>query len=192
MISPTRLEEKLRELIELRKQEELEYGKLLTRLDEICRLDLPHEGTTTFPQIKDALNQIWDISQTVQSAAANEDRVFWKEIAQNFSEYLQPVVSQQREVNSAVVHLLNEYIQAVQSSFEQVQKFQSTLILYLQRIIPVMDTKFGEMVGTAESFQIGLRDYIDAVYQELDKKIETLQVDVSNLKANEKHPAHGQ
>src|SRR5688500_9128654 len=49
MISPTRLEEKLRELIELRKQEELEYGKLLTRLDEICRLDLPHESATTFP-----------------------------------------------------------------------------------------------------------------------------------------------
>jgi hypothetical protein len=182
MISETRLEEKLRQLIELRKKEEAEYGKLLTRLDEICRLSLPDQTSTSFPQIKDALNQIWDISHAVHQRVETEDRVFWKEVAQNFAEYIQPVVSQQREVNSVVVHLINEYIQAVQESFSQIREFQSTLILYLQRIIPVIDTKYREMVGTAENFQIGLRDYIDALYQDLDKKIETIQVDLETLK----------
>jgi hypothetical protein len=95
---------------------------------------------------------------------------------------MKPVVSQQREVNSVLVHLFNEYIQAVHQSLTQVREFQNILILYLQRIVPVIDTKFREMVGTAETFQIGLRDYIDALYQELDKKVETLQVDVSVLK----------
>jgi hypothetical protein len=189
MISETRLEEKLRQLIELRKKEEAEYGKLLTRLDEICRLNLPDETSTTFPQIKDALNQIWDISNAVHQRVETEDRIFWKEVAQNFAEYIQPVVSQQREVNSVVVHLINEYIQAVQESFSQIREFQSALILYLQRIIPVIDTKYREMVGTAENFQTGLRDYIDALYQDLDKKIETLQVDIEILKtAQESKP----
>jgi hypothetical protein len=185
MISQTRLEEKLRQLIELRKKEEEEYGKLLTRLDQICRVHLPDEGSTTFPQIKDALNQIWDISNALGAAVQNEDRIFWKEVGQNVAEYMKPVVSQQREVNSVLVHLLNEYIEAVQASFQQIREFQSTLILYLQRIIPVIDTKFREMVGTAENFQFGMRDYIDALYQELDKKIETLQVDISLLKASQ-------
>lgn len=186
MISQTRLEEKLRQLIELRKKEEAEYGKLLTRLDEICHLNLPEETTTNFPRIKDALNQIWDISDAANQAIQNEDRIFWKEVAQNFAQYLQPVVAQQREVNSAVVHLLNEYVEAVNASFQQMREFQNTLILYLQRIIPIIDTKYREMVGTAESFQFGLRDYIDALYQELDKKIETLQMDVSSLQAAQK------
>ena len=188
MISQNRLEEKLRELIELRKKEEQEYGKLLTRLDEICRLHLPHETDTSFPEIKDALNQIWDISHSIDAGTGKEDRIFWKDVADNFTDYIQPLVSEQREVNSALVHLFNEYIQAVQRSFEQIRLFQSTLILYLQRIIPLVDTKYREMVGTAESFQIGLRDYMDALYQELDKKIETLQVDISVLKSAGKPP----
>jgi hypothetical protein len=183
MISETRLEERLRQLIELRKKEEEEYGRLLTLLDQTCQVQLPEETETNFPRIKDALNQIWDISHAIDSAMEKEDRVFWKEVSRSFAEYLNPVVSQQREVNSVLVHLLNEYITAVHESLHQIRRFQSTLILYLQRIIPVIDTKFREMVGTAECFQIGFRDYIDALYQELDKKIETLQVDVSELKS---------
>ena len=186
MISQTRLEEKLRQLIELRKKEEAEYGKLLTRLDEISRLNLPAESATTFPQIKDALNQIWDISHAIHKGVETEDRIFWKEVANNFAEYMKPFASQQREVNSVVVHLFNEYIEAVHRSFGQIREFQSALMLYLQRIVPVIDTKFREMVGTAETFQTGLRDYIDALYQDLDKKIETLQVDISVLKTAQK------
>ena len=192
MISQTRLEEKLRQLIELRKKEEEEYGKLLTRLDQISHLDLPGETSSSLPQIKDALNQIWDISKAVNIQAEKEDRIFWKEVAQNVTGYVEPVLSQQREVNSALVHLLNEYIDAVHSSLHQIREFHSTMILYLQRIIPVMDTKFREMVGTAECFQIGLRDYMDALYQDLDKKIETLQVDVSSLKARSTGKADGE
>lgn len=180
-----RLEDRLRELIELRKKEEEEYGKLLTRLNEICQFSLPNETSTSYPQIKDALNQIWDISREATSNVTSEDRIFWKEIAQNFSQYLNPVIEQQREVNSVLVHLMNEYIDAVQRSLQQIREFQFMLVVFFQRIIPVMDTKFREMVGTAECFQIGMRDYIDALYQELDKKIETLQVDISNLKKKE-------
>ena len=181
MTAPARLEEKLRQLIELRKKEEAEYGKLLTRLDEIWQFPLPQEASDRLPQIKDSLNQIWDISTRAFSAADTEDRTFWKEVATSFHQYMEPVVSQQREVNSVVVHLLNEYIEAVHKSLQQIKEFQRTLILYFQRIIPVIDTKFREATGTAETFQTGLRDYMDLMYQELDKKIETLRVDVNEL-----------
>ncbi len=182
MNESTLLEEKLRQLVELRKQEEAEYGKLLTRLDEICRFHLPDEAESRFPEIKDTLNRIWDISNGAFSSAQSEDRNFWKDVAQSFVHYVEPLVSRQRDVNSAIVHLLNEYVSSVQTSLKEIQDFHSTLILYFQHIIPVIDTKFREMVGSAESFQVGLRDYIDLLYQELDKKIQTLQLDVQKLK----------
>ena len=182
MTESARLEEKLRRLIELRKKEEEEYGKLLTRLDEIWKFPLPHEASERLPEVKDALNQIWDISKEAFSAIDSEDRTFWKEVAASVHEYVTPVVHQQREVNSVVVHLLNEYIQGVHRSMEHILEFQRILILYFQRIIPVIDTKFREATGTAEAFQTGLRDYMDLMYQQLDKKIETLRVDVDELK----------
>ena len=181
MTSQARLEDKLRQLIDLRKKEEEEYGKLLTRLDEIWQFQLPHEFSDRLPQVKDALNQIWDISTQAFSATDAEDRTFWKEVAGSVQNYMEPLVHQQREVNSVLVHLLNEYIESVHRSLEQIKEFQRILILYFQRIIPVIDTKFREATGTAETFQIGLRDYMDLMYQQLDKKIETLRVDVDEL-----------
>jgi hypothetical protein len=182
MTESARLEDKLRRLIELRKKEEQEYGKLLTKLDETWKFPLPHETSARLSEVKDALNQIWDISKDAFSATDSEDRTFWKEVAGSVHEYMNPVVHQQREVNSAVVHLLNEYIVGVHQSMEHILEFQRTLILYFQRIVPVIDTKFREATGTAEAFQTGLRDYMDLMYQRLDKKIETLRVDVDELK----------
>jgi hypothetical protein len=179
MTVPPRLEERLRQLIELRKKEEEEYGKLLTHLNEIWKFQLPDEKATRFPEIKEALNQIWDISNTAFSAAQAEDRTFWKEVAASFQQYLEPLVKDQREVNSVLVHLLNEYIDAVHSSLRQIREFQEILILFFLRIVPVTDTKFREMVGAAEGFQIGLRDYMDLLYQQLDRKIEAIRLELA-------------
>jgi hypothetical protein len=184
MTAPSPLQEKLqqlKQLIDLRKKEEEEYGKLLTQLDELWQFSLPHEASERLPIVKDALNQIWDISSRAYSAADAEDRTFWKEVAASFHQYLEPLVEEQKEVNSGVVHLLNEYIEGVHKSLQQIKKFQSMLILYFQRVIPVIDAKFRESTGTAETFQVGMRDYMDLMYQELDKKIETLRVDVDEL-----------
>jgi hypothetical protein len=184
MTSSSPLEEKLqqlKQLIELRKKEEEAYGKFLNKLDELWQFSLPQENSERLPVVKDALNKIWDISAKAYSATDSEDRTFWKEVAVSFHQYLEPVIQQQREVNSVVVHLLNEYIEAVHRSLQQIKEFQSMLILYFQRIIPVIDAKFRESAGTSETFEIGMRNYVDLMYQELDKKIETLRVDVDEL-----------
>jgi len=182
MTESARLEDKLRRLIELRKKQEEEYGKLLTRLNEIWKFSLPHESSSRLNELKDALNQIWDISKDAFSVIDSEDRTFWKEVAGSVHDYLSPFVEQQREVNSVIVHLLNEYIQGVHRSMERILEFHLHLMPYLLQIIPVIDTKFREATGTAETFQTGLRDYMDLMYQQLEKKIETLQVDVDELK----------
>ena len=183
------LQEKLDELIRLRKQEEEKYGKLLTLLDSKCGYTLPQESSKPLEEIKDSLNRAWDIGPSSLSQAQSEDRTFWKEVAANTGRYLQPFVQQQREFNSLVVHLVNEFVESVNQSLEKIRDFQNALILYLQSIVPVVDAKFREMVGIEDKnivtnllkFQSQIhdaaRDHADLLYQELDKRVGTLQVD---------------
>lgn len=183
------LQEKLDELIRLRKQEEEKYGQLLTLLDGKCGFPLPQEVSRQLGGIKDALNKTWDIGTGALSQTQSEDRTFWKEVAANTGRYLQPFVQQQSEFNSLVVHLVNEFVESVILSLGQIREFQNTLILYLQSIVPVVDTKFREMVGIEDKnivtnllkFQKQIhdaaRDHADLLYQELDKRMGTLQVD---------------
>lgn len=190
------LEQKLDELIELRKKEEEEYGNLLTLLDQHCQFPLPNELSSRLLEIKDSLNRSWDVSKHAYYAAQQEDRSFWKEVARNSIQYLEPFVQQQREFNSLVVHLLNEFIESAALSLSRIREFQISLILYFQKIIPIVDSKFREMVGAEDKnvlvnlqnfekhltklhtqIQKAAKSHTDLLFQELDKRMETLQVD---------------
>lgn len=192
------LQKKLDELTRLRKEEEAKYGQLLTLLDSKTGFSLPQEASPQLNEVKESLNRAWDIGTDAFSQIENEDRTFWKEVAANTTRYLQPFVRQQREFNSLVVHLINEFVGSVVLSLEKIRDFHSTLILYLQTLVPVMDTKVREMIGLEDKniainltkFQDNLlkfqqqinesaRDHADLLYQELDKRIGTLLVDSS-------------
>lgn len=215
---------KLQQLIHLRKQEEEQYGKLLTLLDQYSNFSLPQETASRLDEVKNALNKTWDVSNGAFSIAEIEERNFWKDVARNTVKYIQPFVLRQREFNSLVVHLLNEFVSSVTNSLDEIRKFHNTLILYFQKIIPVIDSKYREMVceedknvalnlerfqGHLNQYQDHLdkyqahlqkyqdhlgkfeqhllklmqqvqetaRDHADVLYQELDRKMETLQVD---------------
>ena len=188
------LQQKLEDLIRLRKQEEENYGKMLTFIDSKCSFELPQESATKLAEIKDAMNRLWDVSRGAVEAAKQEDRTFWREVAANVQKYLEPFVQQQREFNSLVVHLVNEYVQSVNESFVRIRDFQTSLILYFQAITPMVDTKFRETIGTEDKnivvnllkFQRQIhdaaRDHADLLYQELDRRVGTLQLDSSELR----------
>ncbi|MCI0417030.1 methyltransferase domain-containing protein [bacterium] len=190
------LHEKLEELRTLRKKEEEEYGKILTLLDQRWEFPLPSEFSKQLEEVKEALNRSWDISQEAFSVFHNEDRVFWKEVAGASAEYITPVVRQQKEFNSLVVHLINEFLAAVTQALGSIRDFQSMLILYFQRIIPVVDTKNREMIGIEdknvalnlnkfrkEIFELhtqtqeSARDHADVLFKILDRRMETQEVD---------------
>ena len=190
------LEERLRQLTELREKEEREYGRLLTLLDQSSSFALPHETAPRLGEIKDALNRSWDVAVNANTAAQAEQRIFWSEVARSIVTYLQPFLSQQREFNSTTVHLVNEFTSTMIDSLSKVREFHNALVLYLQKIIPVVDTKVREVVGIEDrnvalnlvnfqediqsillNFQKGTKNHVDLLYQELDKQIETLKVD---------------
>jgi 2-polyprenyl-3-methyl-5-hydroxy-6-metoxy-1,4-benzoquinol methylase len=197
------LQQKLDELTALRKKEEEEYGKLLTLIDQRWEFPLPSEFSKQLDQVKEALNRSWDISKEALSAVQNEDRFFWKNVAGASAKYISPVVQQQKEFNSLVVHLINEFISGVTQALGSIRDFQSMLILYFQRIIPVVDTKNREMIGVEDKnvainlnkFQNEIHDFrkdlfdlhaktqelarnhADVLFKMLDQRVETQEVD---------------
>jgi 2-polyprenyl-3-methyl-5-hydroxy-6-metoxy-1,4-benzoquinol methylase len=197
------LQQKLDELTALRKKEEEEYGKLLTLIDQRWEFPLPQEFSQQLDQVKEALNRSWDISKEALNAVRNEDRLFWKDVAGASAEYISPVVQQQKEFNSLVVHLINEFISGVTQALGSIRDFQSVLILYFQRIIPVVDTKNREMIGVEDKnvainlskFQTEInhfrkdlfdlhaktqelaRNHADVLFKILDQRLETQEVD---------------
>jgi 2-polyprenyl-3-methyl-5-hydroxy-6-metoxy-1,4-benzoquinol methylase len=164
---------------------------------------LPTEFSKQLDQVKEALNRSWDISKQALSAIRNEDRLFWKDVAGASAEYIAPVVQQQKEFNSLVVHLINELISGVTQSLGSIRDFQSMLILYFQRIIPVVDTKNREMIGVEDKnvavnlnkFQTEInrfrkdlfdlhaktqelaRNHADVLFKMLDQRLETQEID---------------
>jgi O-antigen chain-terminating methyltransferase len=197
------LQQKLNQLTSLRQKEEDEYGRLLTLLDQSGGFALPAEFSQQLNKVKDALNQSWDISREAFQAINNEDRVFWKEIANANARYISPVVHEQKEFNSLIVHLLNEFIAAASQAFLSIRDFHSTLILYFQKIIPVVDTKNREVIGIEdrnvavnlnkfqneisrfgkEIFELhtrtqdAARQHADALFKMLDQRMESQEVD---------------
>jgi O-antigen chain-terminating methyltransferase len=197
------LQEKLNELTALRLKEEEEYGKLLTTLDQSGPFQLPAEFSEQLNQIKDALNRSWDISREAFHAIHSEDRVFWKEVAGANARYISPVVREQKEFNSQVVHILNEFIAATSQALSSIRNFHNTLILYFQKIIPVVDTKNREVIGIEDKnvalnlnkfqneisrfgkeifdlharTQEAARQHTDALFKLLDQRMESQEVD---------------
>ncbi len=190
------LEERLRLLTELREKEEREYGRLLTLLDQSSSFTLPQESSPRLGEIKDGLNKSWDVAESAPSAAEAEGRLFWNEVARTTLVYLQPFLTRQREFNSLTVHLINEFTSSIMESLSRIRDFHNALVLYFQKIIPVIDTKVREVVGIEDknvalnlvnfqedistillNFQKGTKNHVDLLYQELDKRVETLKVD---------------
>jgi 2-polyprenyl-3-methyl-5-hydroxy-6-metoxy-1,4-benzoquinol methylase len=190
------LEQKLTELIELRKKAEADYGKLLTILDEKSEFTLPQESAPRLNEIKESLNHSWDLVSQAYSGLQKEKRFFWKDVARNLTEYLDPLIKQQREFNSLVVHMLNDFTGPVQDSLASIREFHNKLILYFQQIIPVVDTKSRETIGIEDKnvalnlaeFQETMTDHtqkqmekqrnmLDILLAEFGKKMESLQGD---------------
>src|SRR4029077_5762268 len=75
----------------------------------------------------------------------------------------------------------NDFLASVNEAFAQIRQFHHTMILYFQRFIPVMDSKFREAIGTHENafawYSQRVREHIDLLYQELDRKMEAIETE---------------
>ncbi|HEY4492472.1 MAG TPA: hypothetical protein VI958_10775, partial [Acidobacteriota bacterium] len=180
------LHEKLEKLIELRKKEDEIYNKFLTLADQECNFSLPHELSERLIEIKDALNGSFDITVNAFQRVQEEDQLFWKDVARKTEEYLTPLAQHQREFNGTLVHLLNELISSTTESLLQIRRFHNTLILYFQRIVPLLDTRMREFAASHEK----IRAELELINEKFDQQIQTLQLDSESLQLSGRELSH--
>ena len=113
-------------------QEEKAYAALLARLDALAALPPPFAGET----LARRLNETWQAPGSPGGLLGGRVR-----------DAMAPVVERQVAFNSALVQLLNGHLEDAARLRAHVASLVSTLVQYLQRVLPTMDAR--DRVATA-------------------------------------------
>jgi hypothetical protein len=157
------------------------YNDALTRLDAaIQRLpaDFPHPPPGPDEHQITPLNTLWKIEAPPPQGAVRR----W--MAAVVRRAVAPMFEQQQAFNSAVVDHVNRNvvvarqtresiettIAVLRAHIEELARFQSLLVMLLQRITPYVDTRDRDVAGLLR----GLSGAIDGVADELMKRTEAL------------------
>ncbi len=157
------------------------YNEALTKVDRAIQ-QLPADGPQAPPRPDDhqvtALNTLWKIS--APAPAGGWRRAF----AMAVRRVVAPMFEQQQAFNSAVVDHINRNlpvarrtqesiettIAVLRAQLEELIRFQSLLVMFLQQITPYVDTRDRDVAGLLR----GLSGAINAVADELMKRSEAL------------------
>jgi hypothetical protein len=158
-----------------------EYNDALTRLDRAIQQipkTFPHAPPGPDEHQLAPLNTLWKID------APPPERGLLRNFAAAVRRAVAPLFEQQQAFNSAVVDHINrnapvaqETRAAIESALavlhaqiDELARFQSLLVMFLQQITPYVDTRDRDVAGLLR----GLSGAINAVSDELMKRTETL------------------
>ena len=115
--------------------EESAYADLLAALDRLASFPLPSETLAELPALMQRLNALWEAPPPPVGGGltGRAHRKVWAVLA--------PAVKRQQEFNSALVQVLNGYLDQSAALHARLREVVSTLVQYLQRVLPVMDAR---------------------------------------------------
>jgi hypothetical protein len=157
------------------------YNEALTRVDRAIQqppADLPHSPPAPDEHQVTALNTLWTITAPPAHGA------LWRAFAAAVRRAVAPMFEQQQAFNSAVVDHINRNLPGARQTSESIERmvgiqrahveelirFQSLLVMFLQQITPYVDTRDRDVAGLLR----GLSGAINAVADELMKRSEAL------------------
>lgn len=131
----------LQELQKRAEQEETAYASFLDALDRLASFPLPLEQLTDLPKDLRRLGGLWKTPEPPAEGglAGRFHRSVFRTVA--------PALSRQQEFNSVLLKALNGYLDESFRLQAHLREVVSTLIGYLQRVLPVMDAR--DRVATA-------------------------------------------
>lgn len=179
------------------------YNEALTRLDRAIQQlpkDFPHAPPGPDEQQITPLNSLWKIGTPASNRASG-----W--IVSAVRRMVAPLFEQQQAFNAAVVEHLNRSVppardtraavaatqDVLRQTIEELIRFQSLLVMFLQQITPYVDTRDRDVAGVIR----GLSGAINAVADEVlrrseaatarerrhEARIETLEAEIAALRA---------
>jgi O-antigen chain-terminating methyltransferase len=130
--------EALRQRLE---EEEAGYARLLAVLDDLASFPLPQEAQPEAPALLEKLNALCELAP--RPSGGGLLGAFQKRA----HDALAPALHRQAEWNAALVQLLNGQIVETSNLHRHLREIVSTLVQYLQRVLPVVDAR--DRVATA-------------------------------------------
>ncbi len=126
------------ELHALRKrleQEESAYAGALDALDRLAEFQLPLERLPDLPALMQRLNAAWQAAPAPEAGglSGRRQRNVWRAMA--------PALERQQQFNGLVVQVLNGYLDETARLHAHLREVVATLVRYLQRVLPVVDTR---------------------------------------------------
>jgi hypothetical protein len=154
------------------------YNDALTRLDRAIQQlpkEFPRASSAPDPHQLAPLNTLWKID-------APPERGLRRTFAAAVRRVVAPLFEQQQAFNSAVVDHINRntpvaeqthqavdtMLAVLRTQIEELVRFESLLVMFLQQITPYVDTRDRDVAGLLR----GLSGAIDAVADELMKRTE--------------------
>lgn len=158
-------------------EEQFLYNEKLTSLDDNVNNFVGQKPNELLLGLKDSLNEIYDTSNIF--LGTHKIPLFIRRaINRVFHIILSPFFNAQREFNSQVVHLLNEYIEFNEKNRILQAEIYSSLIKFAQRIIAIIDAK--TIKSNHENIKL-LLDYQKAIQEELKNLQEVLMISYEAL-----------
>ena len=116
-------------------EEERAYASLLAALDGLAALPVPAERLPELPEKLAQLNRAWELP------GPPDERGLSRIVHHKRWELFAPVFQRQTEFNSTLVQILNGYLEQTAALHTRLAQVTSTLVQYLQHVLPVMDAR---------------------------------------------------
>jgi SAM-dependent methyltransferase len=142
-------------------QEEQAYASLLGQLDALARLPSPFAGEA-------------DLARRINEAWSAPDLSGGGMLARTARDAMAPALERQVQFNSALVQLLNGHLEEAARMRAHLAGVVSTLVQYLQRVLPVMDARDRVAAGLATTRAELILEAFDRRQEAASRRLEGL------------------
>jgi O-antigen chain-terminating methyltransferase len=168
------------ELLALRRrleEEESAYADLLRRIDGLAGFPLPAEGLPELPQLMERLNALWEAAPAPEGGGlrGRSERGIYRVLA--------PALQRQQDFNASLVRVLNGYLDRTAGLHARLRDVVSTLVQYLQRVLPVMDARDRMSSALATTRAELILEAFDRRQESLARRVEGLKAMADRLDA---------
>ena len=142
-------------------QEEQAYASLLAQLDALACWPPPFAGEADLAR---RINDSWDAPEMPAGGM----------LARTARDAMAPAIERQVRFNSALVQLLNGHLEESARMRAHIAHLVSTLVQYLQRVLPVMDTRDRVAAGLATTRAELILEAFDRRQEAASRRLEGL------------------
>jgi SAM-dependent methyltransferase len=148
--------------------EERAYAALLDAMDAIASFPVPLESLPDLARQKDRLNELWNAAPAPEGGGlgGRGRRSVWAAMA--------PALERQQDFNATLVQLLNGYLDESALLHARLREVITTLVRYLQRVLPVMDAKDRMASALATTRAELILEAFDRRQESLGRRVEGL------------------